>query len=90
MDRMRSAAFGCAVCADGTLDLDGRTLLELEDVARGYRRPSIMDVKIGFRTWYHGASESYISKCKAKDAETTQARLGFKVCGMQVRLGFRV
>ncbi len=32
--------------ADGTVESESRTLLELEDVARRYRHPSIIDVKV--------------------------------------------
>ena len=64
--------------------MDKVTLLELEDVAKRYRHPSIIDIKLGFRTWYPTADQRYIDKCKAKDASTTQAALGFKICGMQV------
>ena len=59
-------------------------MLELEDVAQQYHRPSIIDIKVGYQTWYQGAEEGYIQRCQAKDAATTQAALGFKVCGMQV------
>ncbi len=59
--------------------------MELEDVAQQYHRPSIIDIKVGFQTWYPGAEEAYIQRCQAKDAATTQAALGFKICGMQVR-----
>ena len=41
-------------------------------------------LQVGFRTWYSGADQRYIEKCKLKDASTTQAALGFKICGMQV------
>ena len=47
------------------------------------RRPSCV-LQVGFRTWYSGADQRYIEKCKLKDASTTQAALGFKICGMQV------
>ena len=70
--------------ADGVIELNGVTLLELEDVAKRYRHPSIIDIKLGFRTWYPSADQRYIDKCKVKDASTTQAALGFKICGMQV------
>ena len=73
-----------AAAADGVIDLRGRPLLELEDVAQQYHRPSIIDIKVGYQTWYQGAEEGYIQRCQAKDAATTQAALGFKVCGMQV------
>lgn len=35
-----------ARCADGTVESEGRTLLELEDVARTYKHPSIIDIKV--------------------------------------------
>lgn len=70
--------------AVGVVEIDNVTLLELEDVAKRYRHPSIIDIKLGFRTWYPTADQRYIDKCKAKDASTTQAALGFKICGMQV------
>ena len=75
----------CGRRADGVVDLRGRHLLELEDVAQHYHRPSIIDIKVGYQTWYPGAEEAYIQRCRAKDAATTQAALGFKICGMQVR-----
>ncbi len=58
--------------------------MEMEDVARMYDRPAVMDVKIGIRTWYEDAAPDYIAKCMDKDACTTQSTLGFKICGMQV------
>jgi len=68
----------------GVLESDGRVLLELEDLARWYHHPCIMDIKIGHRTWYTHADPDYIARCKKKDCATTQASLGFKICGMQV------
>ena len=41
-------------------------------------------VQVGFRTWYHDADPCHIERCKLKDAATSQAALGFKICGMQV------
>lgn len=52
--------------ADGVVEhsSDGRTLLELEDLARACRHPCIIDIKVGFRTWYPQADGSYIQRCK--------------------------
>ena len=72
--------------AVGVVEMNNVTLLELEDVAKRYRHPSIIDIKLGFQTWYPTADQRYIDKYKAKDASTTQAALGFKICGMQVML----
>jgi len=68
----------------GVTHAEDRTLLELEDLARWYRHPCIMDIKVGHKTWYPNAEPDYIDRCKRKDAVTTQASLGFKICGMQV------
>lgn len=70
--------YGVVSCPDGSV------MVELEDVARMYDRPAVMDVKIGMQTWYENAAPDYIAKCKEKDASTTQSTLGFKICGMQV------
>ncbi|KAF3323553.1 inositol polyphosphate multikinase beta-like protein [Carex littledalei] len=56
----------------------------LEDLLHGYSGPSVMDVKIGARTWYPRASESYFSKCLKKDRESTTVPLGFRISGLQV------
>ncbi|CAN8264743.1 unnamed protein product [Cochlearia groenlandica] len=56
----------------------------LEDVVSGYSKPSVMDVKIGSRTWYPDASQEYFSKCIKKDRETTTVSLGFRVSGFRV------
>jgi hypothetical protein len=66
------------------LDCESRVLLELEDFTRAYRHPSIVDIKIGHATWYPEADPYYIERARRKDMTTTQARLGFKICGMQV------
>ncbi|ESQ31763.1 hypothetical protein EUTSA_v10004707mg [Eutrema salsugineum] len=56
----------------------------LEDVVSEYSNPSIMDVKIGSRTWYPDVSEEYFKKCIKKDRETTTVSLGFRVSGFKI------
>ena len=58
--------------------------LVLEDVAAGYARPCLADIKVGARAWYPGASPADAAKWKAHDGVATQGVLGWKVCGMQV------
>ncbi|GMG99311.1 hypothetical protein Nepgr_001151 [Nepenthes gracilis] len=58
--------------------------LVLEDVISNYVKPSIMDVKIGSRTWYAEASEDYIQKCFEKDKKSSSVSLGFRISGLQV------
>lgn len=74
--------------SDGTGPLDH---LILEDLVFGLSNPSIMDIKIGARTWYPEASEDYIEKCFKRDRETTSVTLGFHISGLQVnRTGLEV
>ncbi|KAH7298676.1 hypothetical protein KP509_25G053800 [Ceratopteris richardii] len=56
----------------------------LEDITCQYQRPCVIDLKMGLRTWYPGASEKYVAKCLEKDAESTSSDLGFRVSGLQV------
>lgn len=64
--------------------VNGQAMLILEDLCAAYRKPCIIDIKIGFRTWYDWADASYVEKCKSKDASTTQSSLGFRICGLKV------
>ncbi|KAH9317740.1 hypothetical protein KI387_019509, partial [Taxus chinensis] len=56
----------------------------IEDLTYRFHHPSVIDIKMGSRTWYPGATEEYIKKCLDKDKETTSALLGFRISGMQV------
>eukprot|EP00252_Welwitschia_mirabilis_P021387 TRINITY_DN5483_c0_g1_i1.p1 TRINITY_DN5483_c0_g1~~TRINITY_DN5483_c0_g1_i1.p1 ORF type:complete len:327 (+),score=59.21 TRINITY_DN5483_c0_g1_i1:143-1123(+) len=56
----------------------------IEDVTYKFKHPSVIDIKIGSRTWYPGVSKAYMEKCLLKDAETTSLLLGFRISGMQV------
>ncbi|KAK9130914.1 hypothetical protein Sjap_011401 [Stephania japonica] len=57
--------------------------LVLQNLMSNHNKPSVMDVKIGSRTWYPQASEDYIQKCFKKDKETTSLTLGFRISGLQ-------
>lgn len=56
----------------------------LEDVVGNLIDPSVIDIKIGARTWYPHASAEYIGKCFKKDKETVSQQLGFRISGLQV------
>ncbi|KAL6497150.1 inositol polyphosphate multikinase [Orobanche gracilis] len=58
--------------------------LVLQDLTFNRVDPSIMDVKIGSRTWAPQAPEDYINKCLKKDRESTSVSLGFRLSGLQV------
>ncbi|XP_061358571.1 inositol polyphosphate multikinase beta [Gastrolobium bilobum] len=57
--------------------------LVLEDVVSNYTNPSVIDIKIGSRTWHPQASEDYINKCLKKDKETSSIPLGFRISGLK-------
>ncbi|RDX73348.1 Inositol polyphosphate multikinase beta, partial [Mucuna pruriens] len=57
--------------------------LVLEDLLSGYAKPSVMDVKIGSRTWHLGESEDYINKCLEKDRHSSSIPLGFRISGVK-------
>lgn len=61
--------------------------LVLDDLAAGLRRPSLIDLKIGSRTWYPSAPDDYFHKCLKKDRTTTSVALGFRVSGARVHQG---
>uniref|UniRef100_A0A383WJ42 Inositol polyphosphate multikinase n=1 Tax=Tetradesmus obliquus TaxID=3088 RepID=A0A383WJ42_TETOB len=71
----------------GVRQVCGTPYLVLEDLTGQYRQPCILDVKLGFRTWYPWASDSLQQKYRAKDESTTQASLGFRVCGVMGAAG---
>lgn len=61
-----------------------RSHLVLEDLMSKYTNPSIIDFKIGSRTWYPQATEEYIQKCLKKDRESSSLPLGFRISGLQI------
>ncbi|XP_073154659.1 inositol polyphosphate multikinase alpha-like [Henckelia pumila] len=58
--------------------------LVLQDLNFGRIKPSVMDIKIGSRTWSTQAPEEYIQKCMEKDRETSSISLGFRLSGLQI------
>ncbi|KAJ6845669.1 inositol hexaphosphate kinase [Iris pallida] len=58
--------------------------LVLQDLTSQFTRPSIIDFKIGSRTWPPSSPSDYIDKCFKKDRETTSLTLGFRVSGLQI------
>ncbi|KAJ5656438.1 hypothetical protein N7507_008388 [Penicillium longicatenatum] len=59
----------------------------LENVASGFRRPNVLDVKLGARLWADDAPPAKRSKLDAVSKETTSSSLGFRIAGMKVWTG---
>eukprot|EP00884_Botryococcus_braunii_P001371 jgi/Botrbrau1/11234/Bobra.0038s0006.1 len=68
----------------GVVERGGTRYLMMEEVTALYRKPCVMDVKIGYRTWHPGEAPAALLKARKRDADTCQSTLGFRICGMQV------
>ncbi|OAX77044.1 hypothetical protein ACJ72_08662, partial [Emergomyces africanus] len=59
----------------------------LENVAAGFKRPSVLDVKLGARLWADDAAPAKRARLDQVSLETTSAVLGFRIAGMKVWVG---
>ncbi|KAL5341635.1 inositol polyphosphate kinase-domain-containing protein [Aspergillus crustosus] len=59
----------------------------LENVASGFKRPNVLDVKLGARLWADDAIPAKRAKLDAVSQETTSFSLGFRIAGMKVWTG---
>lgn len=59
----------------------------LENVASGFKRPNVLDVKLGARLWADDAPPSKRAKLDAVSKETTSSSLGYRIAGMKVWTG---
>ncbi|XP_004510840.1 inositol polyphosphate multikinase beta [Cicer arietinum] len=57
--------------------------LVMEDIVSNFTNPSVVDIKIGSRTWHPQSSEDYIHKCLKKDRESSTIKLGFRISGLR-------
>lgn len=59
----------------------------LENAAHGFKRPNILDVKLGVRLWADDAPLEKQARFDKISAETTHRDLGFRIAGMRVWQG---
>lgn len=59
----------------------------LENVADGFKRPNVLDIKLGARLWADDAPPAKRAKLDAVSKETTSSTLGFRIAGMKVWVG---
>ncbi|PLN79191.1 arginine metabolism regulation protein iii [Aspergillus taichungensis] len=71
----------------GGKKLDTGLSIVLENVASGFKRPNVIDVKLGARLWAEDAPLSKREKLDAVSKETTSGSLGFRIAGMKVWTG---
>ncbi|OKP10528.1 Inositol polyphosphate multikinase [Penicillium subrubescens] len=80
------AADSAWVPSDGK-KLDTGLSIVLENVASGFRRPNVLDVKLGARLWADDAPPAKRNKLDAVAKETTSSSLGYRIAGMKVWTG---
>ena len=61
--------------------------IAMDNVAHGYRKSNILDVKLGARLWADDAPPAKRAKLDNVAAETTSKTLGFRVAGMRIWQG---
>ena len=59
----------------------------LENIAAGYRRPNILDVKLGARLWDDNSPQEKRDKLDKVAEESTSKPLGFRIAGMKAYRG---
>ncbi|KAF9635327.1 hypothetical protein BFW01_g6222 [Lasiodiplodia theobromae] len=91
-----AAASGAGTAASLALDdvgpmkgkkLSTDTSIVLENVAAGFRKPNILDLKLGARLYDDGTAEAKRARLDKVASETTSSSLGFRIAGMRVWQG---
>ncbi|CAI7611705.1 unnamed protein product [Penicillium palitans] len=73
----------------GGKEIDTGLSIVLENIACGFRRPNVLDVKLGARLWADDAPLEKRKKLDAVSKETTSSSLGYRIAGMKVWTGHR-
>lgn len=79
--------------ADGKVErLHGRKLetdlhIVLENITYGFKKPNVLDVKLGAQLWDEAAKPEKRARLDAISAETTSSSLGFRIAGMRTWRG---
>jgi 1D-myo-inositol-tetrakisphosphate 5-kinase/inositol-polyphosphate multikinase len=71
----------------GGKKIDTGLSIVLENIACGFRRPNVLDVKLGARLWDDDAPLEKRKKLDAVSKETTSSSLGYRIAGMKVWTG---
>ncbi|KAJ5952267.1 Inositol polyphosphate kinase [Penicillium vulpinum] len=71
----------------GGKKIDTGLSIVLENVACGFHRPNVLDVKLGARLWADDAPLDKRNKLDVVSEETTSSSLGYRIAGMKVWTG---
>lgn len=83
-----SAESDTIVTADGVERLHGKKLdtdlhIVLENITHGFRKPNVLDLKLGAQLWDEGAKPEKRARLDKVSAESTSGSLGFRIAGMR-------
>jgi len=75
---LSSSSRSCSKLADSSSDY-----LVLENLTMGYKKPCVLDLKMGTRMYGDFATEAKRQSQKRKSVKSTSAKLGLRFCGSQ-------
>ncbi|KAJ4301665.1 hypothetical protein N0V90_003758 [Kalmusia sp. IMI 367209] len=84
---------GTITTADGTVErlhgkkLDTELHIVLENITHGFKKPNVLDLKLGAQLWDDGAKPEKRARLDKVSAETTSGSLGFRIAGMRTFKG---
>ena len=64
------------------------TYIVLQDVLYGFKRPNVLDIKLGSILFDESASKEKVERMKKVSKSTTSGSLAFRICGMQMANDF--
>lgn len=73
--------------SSGGKKLETGLSIVLENIASGFRRPNVLDVKLGARLWADDAPLAKRTKLDVVSMETTSSSLGYRIAGMKTWTG---
>jgi 1D-myo-inositol-tetrakisphosphate 5-kinase/inositol-polyphosphate multikinase len=91
-----SVESGTIQTADGTIErLHGKKLatdlhIVLENITHGFKKPNVLDLKLGAQLWDEAAKPEKRARLDAVSKETTSGSLGFRIAGMRTYKGEEV
>lgn len=71
----------------GSKKIVTNTALVLENATAGFKRPNILDVKLGVRLWADDAAQEKKTRFDLVTEQTTHKTYGFRIAGMRVWQG---
>lgn len=83
----QTQAAGAEWVPSGGRKLDTGFSIVLENVAGGFVRPNVLDVKLGARLWDDDAVPAKRARLDEVSKSTTSSSLGFRIAGMKVWVG---